>query len=738
MSATWNNGGGGDWDTGADWTGGSVPGYQSVVIGDGATVTFASTDSQISFQGLTVSGGSTFNISGDISYTTGLTMSGASFLNVETGGNYTIGGASTISGSSFNVYGTASTDALALSGGSSLNVAASGNLSVASPGVTVGTGTDSSRFEVQGTASVTLVTVASGSSFDIGSTGNYTGTGGGVTVNSGGSFTVEGTGTVAGLITITGSMVIAAGGSLTGSNGLDVVGNATIYGHYYAGNGAISGTGTVTVNGGTIGTSAASPSVTGTPTILLENGATVYLNSSNPPGTISFGGNNTGTPNTLVMSNYIGGPITTAITGFGPGDVIQFTGNSNTFTGVTVAAGTVGGTYKVTLNAATGSIVMSDVTFASGVTVTSNGNGTYTVPGITDGQIGSSGTYELNACFLEGTAIATPAGEVAVESLKPGDLVTTMEAGGKLAKPVTWLGYRTIKTGDMTGDDAHPVRIKASAFAEGVPGRDLLVTAEHCIYVNGGLIPARLLVNGRSILVDRSISSFTYYHVELAAHGILLAEGLEVESYLDTGNRGNFANAPVPSLRPQFSGVRLAMGGQPVAPLLVEPGLVEPIWQGLNARAQQLGLLKAAAPAFSDDAGLHLVTASGAVLRPLRSAGDKVLFLLPPGAGELSLASRTARPSDKLAYVDDRRELGVLVGEINLHIGRVKHSVTAHLAAGQLSGWFAREAEDRRWTSGLAKLPDGIAAPRSCSAILEIQILQAGPYPIIDEAQAAA
>jgi hypothetical protein len=32
-----------------------------------------------------------------------------------------------------------------------------------------------------------------------------------------------------------------------------------------------------------------------------------------------------------------------------------------------------------------------------------------------------------------------------------------------------------------------------------------------------------MLVNGRSIIVDRTIGSYTYYHVELEQHGILLS-----------------------------------------------------------------------------------------------------------------------------------------------------------------------------------------------------------------------
>ncbi len=57
------------------------------------------------------------------------------------------------------------------------------------------------------------------------------------------------------------------------------------------------------------------------------------------------------------------------------------------------------------------------------------------------------------------------------------------------------------------------------------------------------LIPARLLVNGASIVQETGFDTVTYFHVELAEHAILLAEALEAESYLDTGNRAMFENA---------------------------------------------------------------------------------------------------------------------------------------------------------------------------------------------------
>ena len=44
----------------------------------------------------------------------------------------------------------------------------------------------------------------------------------------------------------------------------------------------------------------------------------------------------------------------------------------------------------------------------------------------------------------------------------------------------------------------------------------------------------------------------TYVHVELAQHQILLAEGLPVESYLDTGDRAGFCDGPVVAMHPAW------------------------------------------------------------------------------------------------------------------------------------------------------------------------------------------
>jgi collagen type I/II/III/V/XI/XXIV/XXVII alpha len=97
------------------------------------------------------------------------------------------------------------------------------------------------------------------------------------------------------------------------------------------------------------------------------------------------------------------------------------------------------------------------------------------------------------------------------------------------------------------------VRIAAGAFGSGLPRRDLFLSPDHAVFIEGVLIPIKRLINGSTIAqVPRS--HVTYYHIELAQHDVVLAEGLPVESFLDTGDRSDFANGGGPvRLHPAFN-----------------------------------------------------------------------------------------------------------------------------------------------------------------------------------------
>jgi hypothetical protein len=118
-------------------------------------------------------------------------------------------------------------------------------------------------------------------------------------------------------------------------------------------------------------------------------------------------------------------------------------------------------------------------------------------------------------------------------------------------KPVLFLGRRRfVLAGNPAAAEVAPIRIRAGALAENTPHRDLLVSPDHCLFLAGRLVPARLLVNGTTIRPETRLAEVTYFHVELEDHDVLLAEGAPAESWLDTGNRAWFENAPVAMLAP--------------------------------------------------------------------------------------------------------------------------------------------------------------------------------------------
>ncbi|MCJ2080523.1 Hint domain-containing protein, partial [Methylobacterium sp. J-090] len=179
-------------------------------------------------------------------------------------------------------------------------------------------------------------------------------------------------------------------------------------------------------------------------------------------------------------------------------------------------------------------------------------------------------------CFVAGTRILTARGEVAVEDLRVGDSAIT--ASGR-RRTVTWTGHRHLGTERPMPADQAPVRIRAGAFGHGLPTRDLLLSPGHPVLVgadadgqDGVLVPVMYLVNGTTI-ARTGAKRVTYWHVELDAHDILLAEGLPAESFLDIGCRPFFAEASDHALHnPDFVPPGLSGRCRPVA---VDGPLVE-------------------------------------------------------------------------------------------------------------------------------------------------------------------
>ncbi|PWK57277.1 Hint domain-containing protein [Roseicyclus mahoneyensis] len=145
-------------------------------------------------------------------------------------------------------------------------------------------------------------------------------------------------------------------------------------------------------------------------------------------------------------------------------------------------------------------------------------------------------------CFLDGTHIATPDGPCAIERLQPGDLVTTTDGG---STPVIWVWRQDITNIFGMGDGLAPVRLSEGCLGPGCPSRDLTVTADHAICIDGLLINAGALVNGTTIRAapqHQLPARFAYWHVETEAHCLLLAEGCPAESLVPYADRAGFAD----------------------------------------------------------------------------------------------------------------------------------------------------------------------------------------------------
>ena len=131
-------------------------------------------------------------------------------------------------------------------------------------------------------------------------------------------------------------------------------------------------------------------------------------------------------------------------------------------------------------------------------------------------------------CFLRGTHIRTPKGEVEVEKLTVGDLVATLDGrreAHQVDRPQALGARASARDGRR---DVLPVKVARSAFGTLVPHTDLFLSPRHAVYLDGLLVPVRNLINGRSIVECGSFAADTieYFHVELAGHDVIFAEGL--------------------------------------------------------------------------------------------------------------------------------------------------------------------------------------------------------------------
>jgi hypothetical protein len=531
------------------------------------------------------------------------------------------------------------------------------------------------------------------------------------------TLTVSGlTNLTAGVIDVLNSTAVLSTGTLTSSSGTTIdigsggaltvgAGNASIGGllESTAGTGTVTGTlagaGTVEAVAATldlksnINSTTLSYKASNSSSSILEMDGTVAAgNTFTFLGTAGeFNFNNSGT----VVGNFVGLNVGTSKTL--PTNFVNLLGTF-TISGGNAFTGT-GGTVTLKNGSVTDTFTLSSVT---------NGSGTWFV----DTQVvgGSTEVFLSNVvCYAAGTHILTPSGERVVESLMQGEMVLTLSDGELCARPIKWVGRRRIDlTAHPRPETVAPIHIHRDAIADNMPHSDVWLSPDHAVLVDGKLISARQLINGTTIQQEASRTSVEYFHIELDEHAILLAEGLRAESYLNTGNRGFFANSDDPLvLHPDLTDEAdyPTREAGSCAPFVWNEHGVLPVWRRLADRAAALGS-PVPAEITTTDPEVRLV-AKNRHVKPIYGDDKLAIFALPRGATEARLVSRAQSPTRARPWLEDRRLLGVRVARIVLRSADDMREVPVD-HPDIVRGWWAVERDGialRRWTNGDAVVP---------------------------------
>ena len=162
--------------------------------------------------------------------------------------------------------------------------------------------------------------------------------------------------------------------------------------------------------------------------------------------------------------------------------------------------------------------------------IDTDGDGVISADEQGDGRFSDQLNDILYVCFAKGTLIETPDGPRFVDTLRTGDLVSTLDHG---PQPIRWIGSKSVPG---TGANA-PVRIAAGALGN---IRPLVVSQNHRMLITGPaaellfgeaevLVAAKHLVNDRTIVIA-PCPEVTYFHFLCDRHQIVFAEGCPAES----------------------------------------------------------------------------------------------------------------------------------------------------------------------------------------------------------------
>ena len=175
-------------------------------------------------------------------------------------------------------------------------------------------------------------------------------------------------------------------------------------------------------------------------------------------------------------------------------------------------------------------------------------------------------------CYA-GTMIDTPDGPHGVETLRPGDLVSTLDHG---PQPIKWVRDGTEPLNGAP-DHSRPVLIQAAALGPGRPLRDLIVSPQHRILVGAlgqldwlcedqAFAPAKALTRLPRIRVMRGNNGNNLDPLRLCAPRSHLRQRLRVRvAAARPGGAEHPVPVPAPGTAPAFWPTRIA-GRRPERP----------------------------------------------------------------------------------------------------------------------------------------------------------------------------
>ncbi|MDZ4312132.1 MAG: Hint domain-containing protein [Cypionkella sp.] len=152
----------------------------------------------------------------------------------------------------------------------------------------------------------------------------------------------------------------------------------------------------------------------------------------------------------------------------------------------------------------------------------------------------AGGSVPFVPCFTAGTMIMTRKGEVAVDRLRVGDEVLTVDKG---FRPIRWIGSRTLSARQLQcAPQLRPIRFEIGALGNGLPLRPLEVSPQHRCLIRSEI--AQRMVGAREVLaaakhllavegvsVVETNTPVTYFHILLDSHELLISNGAATESF---------------------------------------------------------------------------------------------------------------------------------------------------------------------------------------------------------------